>query len=43
VKESMGKQGNIIAISTPEFATTFSKSEMDKYANLVKKAGVKLD
>ena len=43
VKESMGKQGNTITISTPEFATTFFKSEMDKYARLVKKAGVKLD
>lgn len=43
VKESMGKQGNSITISTPEFATTFFKTEMDKYGKLVKKAGVKLD
>ena len=43
VKESMGKQGNSITISTPEVATAFFKSEVDKYAKLVKKAGVKLD
>ena len=43
VKESMGKQGNSITISTPEAATAFFKSEVDKYAKLVKKAGVKLD
>jgi len=43
VQESMGKQGNNIAISTPEAATAFFKSEVEKYAKLVKKAGVKLD
>ncbi len=43
VKESMGKQGNSITISTPEAAASFFKSEVDKYAKLVKKAGVKLD
>jgi tripartite-type tricarboxylate transporter receptor subunit TctC len=43
VKESMGKQGNSITISTPEMAAAFFKSEVDKYAKLVKKAGVKLD
>lgn len=43
VKESMGKQGNTIAISTPEAAASFFRSELDKYARLVKKAGVKLD
>jgi len=43
VKESMGKQGNAIAISTPEAAASFFRSELDKYARLVKKAGVKLD
>jgi len=43
VKESMGKQGNSITISTPEAAGSFFKSELDKYARLVKKAGVKLD
>ena len=43
VKEAMAKQGNTIAISTPETASTFFRSEMDKYARLVKQAGVKLD
>ncbi len=43
VRESMGKQGNSIAISTPETAAAFFKSEVEKYAKLVKKAGVKLD
>ncbi|MBP6529690.1 MAG: tripartite tricarboxylate transporter substrate binding protein [Burkholderiales bacterium] len=43
VKETMNKQGNNIAISTPEAATAFFKSEMEKYAKLVKMAGVKLD
>ena len=43
VKEAMGKQGNLIAISTPETAATFFKSEVEKYAKLVKKSGVKLD
>ena len=43
VKESMGKQGNTITVSTPEAATAFFKGELDKYARLVKKAGVKLD
>lgn len=40
VKESMAKQGNTIKISTPEFALAHFKSEMVKYAGLVKKAGV---
>ena len=43
VKETMGKQGNLIAISTAETAATFFKSEVEKYAKLVKKSGVKLD
>ncbi|MEQ1596386.1 MAG: tripartite tricarboxylate transporter substrate-binding protein [Casimicrobium sp.] len=43
VKETMNKQGNSIAISAPEASAAFFKSEMDKYAKLVKKAGVKLD
>ena len=40
VKEAMAKQGNTISISTPEFATNHFKSELVKYAALVKKAGV---
>jgi tripartite-type tricarboxylate transporter receptor subunit TctC len=40
VKEAMAKQGNTIHISTPEFAAAHFKSELVKYAALVKKAGV---
>ena len=40
VKEAMAKQGNTIAMTTPEAATAFFKSELVKYAGLVKKAGV---
>ena len=39
----MAKQGNVINPTTPEAAVAFFKSEQDKYAKLVKKAGVKLD
>jgi len=42
VKEAMAKQGNTINISTPEFAAQFFRSEMAKYAKLVKKAGIEL-
>lgn len=38
VKETMAKQGNTIAISTPEQAQAGFKAEMAKYAALVKKA-----
>ena len=40
VKEAMARQGNSIHISTPEFALAHFKSELVKYAALVKKAGV---
>jgi len=40
VKEAMSKQGNTIRISTPEEAAVTFKNELDKYARLVKKAGV---
>jgi len=43
VKESMAKQGNAITILTPDASAAFFKAELDKYAKLVKKAGVKLD
>ena len=39
----MAKQGNVIKPTTPEAAAAFFKSEQDKYAKLVQKAGVKLD
>ncbi len=38
VKETMAKQGNTISISSPEQAQAAFKSEMAKYAALVKKA-----
>jgi len=43
VQEAMAKQGNVIMPTTPEAAVAFFKSEQDKYAKLVQKAGVKLD
>jgi tripartite-type tricarboxylate transporter receptor subunit TctC len=43
VQEAMAKQGNVIKPSTPEAAVAFFKTEQDKYAKLVQKAGVKLD
>ena len=42
VKEAMARQGNVINISTPEFAKDHFKTEMDRYARLVKKAGIAL-
>ncbi len=40
VKESMAKQGNTINITSPEAALAHFKTELVKYAALVKKAGV---
>lgn len=40
VKEAMARQGNSIAISSPEAAQSHFKTELVKYAGLVKKAGV---
>ena len=40
VKEAMAKQGNIVNISTPEFALAHFTNELVRYAALVKKAGV---
>ena len=42
VKEAMAKQGNLINISTSEFAQSYFRSEREKYAKLVKKAGIEL-
>ncbi|MDB5885231.1 MAG: hypothetical protein JWR74_1402 [Polaromonas sp.] len=42
VKEAMAKQGNTINPSSPEVAAQFFRSEMEKYARLVKKAGVEV-
>ncbi|VWX62842.1 ABC transporter substrate-binding protein [Burkholderiales bacterium 8X] len=40
VKEAMTKQGNTITISSPEQAQAAFRSELAKYAALVKKAGI---
>ncbi|MCJ0763866.1 Bug family tripartite tricarboxylate transporter substrate binding protein [Variovorax terrae] len=40
VKEAMARQGNLINISTPEAAGAYFRSELQRYAALVKKAGV---
>ena len=40
VREMMAKQGNTINISTPDYAAQFFRTELTKYATLVKKAGV---
>ena len=43
VKANMDKQGNVINPTSPEEALKFFRSEVAKYAALVKKAGIKLD
>lgn len=43
VKAAMAKQDNVINPMTPEVATQFFKVEQDRYARLVKKAGISLD
>jgi tripartite-type tricarboxylate transporter receptor subunit TctC len=43
VQEAMTRQGNIINPSTPEAALRYFKSELAKYAEVVKAAGVKID
>jgi tripartite-type tricarboxylate transporter receptor subunit TctC len=40
VVDAMAKQGNIINISTPEYAAQFFRSELAKYAKIVKTAGL---
>lgn len=42
VKEAMARQGNVIHVMPQEQAAGFFRSEMGKYARLVKKAGVEL-
>ena len=42
VTEAMAKQGNTINVSTTEFANQFFRSELAKYAKLVKKTGIEL-
>jgi tripartite-type tricarboxylate transporter receptor subunit TctC len=43
VKTAMAKQDNVINPTTPDAAARFLKSEQDRYARLVTKAGIKLD
>ena len=43
VKEAMAKQGNDINIGTPEAAEKFFRDEIDRYAKLVRKIGLKID
>ena len=38
----MAKQGNTINVSTTDYASQFFRTELAKYAKLVKKAGVEL-
>ena len=40
VKEAMAKQGNVINVSTTDYARDFFRTEMVKYAAIVKKAGI---
>src|SRR5262249_53305642 len=42
VKDAMDRQGNTINVSTPEYAAQFFRTELAKYAALVKKAGIEL-
>lgn len=42
VKEMMAKQGNVIDVGSTDKAQAFFRSELAKYAALVKKAGVEL-
>ena len=39
-KEAMDRQGNQINIRTPEETAVFFKAELEKYARLVKAAGI---
>jgi tripartite-type tricarboxylate transporter receptor subunit TctC len=39
-KEVMAKQGNVISVGPADKAMPFFRSEMSKYAQLVKKAGI---
>ena len=43
LRANMDKQGNVINPGSPEEAVKFFRSEIAKYAKLVKKAGIKLD
>jgi tripartite-type tricarboxylate transporter receptor subunit TctC len=40
VRDAMAKQGNTIHVSTPDYAAQFFRTEMVKYASIVKKVGL---
>ena len=40
VRKAMARQGNVINVGSTETAQTYFKSEMARYAKLVKKAGI---
>lgn len=40
IKEAMAKQGNTISITSPEQASRTFRSEMERFARLVKKVGI---
>ena len=42
VSEAMARQGNVINVGSPEAAKDFFRTEMAKYARLVRKAGIEL-
>jgi tripartite-type tricarboxylate transporter receptor subunit TctC len=42
VRETNARQGNTIAVSTPEYAVQFFLTERDKYAKIVKQSGMEL-
>jgi tripartite-type tricarboxylate transporter receptor subunit TctC len=42
VKDAMARQGNVINVSSSDFAKDFFRTELARYAVLVKKAGVEL-
>jgi tripartite-type tricarboxylate transporter receptor subunit TctC len=42
MRDAMAKQGNTINVSTPDFAAQFFRTEMVKYASIVKKVGLEL-
>jgi tripartite-type tricarboxylate transporter receptor subunit TctC len=43
VRQAMARQDNVIHPGTPETAAQFFRAEQDRYARLVKKAGITLD
>ena len=43
VKQAMARQGNVINVAPAEQAMPFFRSEMARYARLVKKAGIELE